>query len=245
MGEGTSWPAAGNIIAVILLMVSLLIVRPSKADEFVFAGRPNFLVGDIAADVLRVAYRRLGHTIKIEVLPAKRALAEANEGRFDGELARLVHVTKEYTNLRVVPVPVSAIRISVFSADPAVKISSWEDTKNYHAGAVIGFRYIESKIAGQRHTKTPTSLSLYRMLESGRVDIAIDSSLRGLKTIQQNGIKGVHLLSPPIEIVSEFHLLHKSKEYLIPKLTAILQDMENKGEIAKIYETHTARIRQD
>ncbi len=238
---------AGAFLKTIFLAASLTfsVCPASVADEFVFAGRPNFLVGDIAVEVLDKAYRRLGHTFRVQLLPPKRALVEANSGQLDGDIARLIHVTKEYSNLKVVPVPVSAIQISAFTRDPKIRIDDWKDLKNHHSGVVIGFRYIESRLEGHSHTKTTSALSLYRMLRSGRVDIAIDSSLRGLKTLQENDINGVFLLRPPIETVAEYHLLHKSNEYLIPKLTTVLGDMKRNGEIDRIYEKFINRLRRN
>jgi len=53
--------------------------------------------------IAREAFRRCGYTLKLQTLPAERALHHADKGITDGELARIKGMEDIYPNLVRVP----------------------------------------------------------------------------------------------------------------------------------------------
>ncbi len=48
--------------------------------------------------VMKKVYEQIGINAEIKKYPAKRALAQSNNGKVDGEVARIARVAKNYPN---------------------------------------------------------------------------------------------------------------------------------------------------
>lgn len=64
----------------------------------------------------------IGLQSKILYKPGERALISLNGGKVDGEVSRIFHINKKYTNLVRAPVSINYIEASMFSKDPNIKI---------------------------------------------------------------------------------------------------------------------------
>ncbi len=82
--------------------------------------------------------------------------------------------------------------------------------------------------------KVPDYGNLFRMLNNARVDIAISPRLNGRYQIKVLGITGIHELSPPVQKFELFHYLHKKNASLVSKLSVVLSDMRNSGELERL-----------
>lgn len=64
----------------------------------------NDPASDIAEQVLKQAYLRLGLQLQVKKLPGERSLYGANNGETDGELYRKIGMERDYPNLVIIPV---------------------------------------------------------------------------------------------------------------------------------------------
>ena len=77
--------------------------------------------------IYKEAFSRLGYGFKLVSQPGERAMIDANQGRVDGEAARIMNIdNKKYANLITVPHPITTTKDGAYSIDPSIKINGWE-----------------------------------------------------------------------------------------------------------------------
>jgi polar amino acid transport system substrate-binding protein len=188
----------------------------------------------ISEDILKEAYARIGISVTTQEFPGERAMRESNSGRLDGEVNRIRGIEKKYTNLRIVPVAINALRGMVFSKNPRLKIQKWDDLKHYIIGLRKGAKYAEYGTAGMNVLPATTNTMVFKMLERDRVDVAISTALEGSVTIRALGLKEVSMVEIPMVTLDLFHFLNRKHEDLIPQITRALEAMNREGRIAEI-----------
>lgn len=233
-------------VGIFLLNIVALQPKNLHADDakpaLILNSRKDFLIADVAIDVLREAYRAINIPVIFRYRPHNRALIEVENGAADGEVARLAHVVKKHANLRLVAVPIALSEIVVFSNEPELTIKSWQEVSRHRAVGLFGNRYIESQLKGQPHMLVEDSLTLFRMVRYERMEIAVIGKLEGLMALQKSGLDQIHMHDPPLESLPEYHVLHRKHEALIPILERQLKKMESEGRIEKIWTSHLKRL---
>ena len=143
-----------------------LATTPLRAQEkLVFTTFPSPGISLVFERVLRKAYQRIGITVEFRELPGERAIQIANEGKADGEAGRADVITKRYTNLVKIPVPIFLGKIVVFSKNVELPVNiGWKSLKPYRIGTLIGYIYIESNLQGMRYWIVPKSRLRYVFL---------------------------------------------------------------------------------
>ncbi|WP_027709162.1 hypothetical protein [Zooshikella ganghwensis] len=83
-------------ILVVVASVSLQLIstRAICGNKLTITGVENMYLTKISEPILVEAYTHLGFEVEIKLAPAERALAEANSGRFDGDLNRKIGLEK-------------------------------------------------------------------------------------------------------------------------------------------------------
>lgn len=74
------------------------------------------------------AFRPLGYRVELVVMPAERALREANAGAVDGDGARVEmneDVLAQYPNPVKVDVPIAAVNLAAFAMTAESPVSEW------------------------------------------------------------------------------------------------------------------------
>lgn len=216
---------------------------PSLAGQtLVLASREGALTNRFAELVLSKAYAQLDINIEFVPYPGARSIIEANVGRADGEVARLDFVLKQYTNLRKVPVPLFHSELSAFSNDRyKIDISDWQSLEGYSLTTVRGFKFVEKKLMDKSPRIVRTTAEAIQLIENDLVEVAVLNRFLGRLAIAEIDTKHVKVLNPPLERLPVFHLLHNKHELLIPKLTAVLENMERNGIIRSMWEGFTSR----
>ena len=74
------------------------------------------------------------------------------------------------------------------------------------------------------------------------MDIVIASDYIGLKNIKELNLKGIKRLEPFIARNNLYHYLHKKHKNLVPRITAVLQEMEKEGVIQQISEQTVTQL---
>ncbi|MBI3545656.1 MAG: transporter substrate-binding domain-containing protein [Gammaproteobacteria bacterium] len=175
------------------------------------------------------AFRRIGYTLKLEKLPAERALINANDGLADGDLTRIAGLESLYPNLIRVPEKLTQWEFTAFSKDSSVP-STWEAVRSHSVGHIRGWKIYEKNLAGAaRVTTTEDSVQLFRMLELNRIEVALYERWLGLALLKQQGVRNVHPISPPLAVREMFIYLNKRHTLLAPKLAQALRTLKREG----------------
>ena len=181
--------------------------------------------------LIKAVYAEMGIAVSLEILPSERSLQEANSGTYDAELGRVGGMLAGYPNLMYTSEPIMVIDlIAMAKKGSAVTISSAADLNKYKIGIIRGSKLPESFVAAKGLTaeSVPDPASLLKMLEAGRLDIALIPSniLASFASVAQVG--------PKLMSVPSYHILNKKHAALAPKFDAILKAMKADGRFAKL-----------
>lgn len=211
---------------------------PSAEDtrpELVFSTFPSLGVGELYERILTEAYGQLGYTVKINRMPGRRALHSSNSGVVDGEAARLTAIEKNCPNLIRVPTPVAHSELTAFTKDCEIESEKgWQSIGHYPVGTIRGYKLVEKRIAKMDYHLADSYDSLLKMLEAGRVRIAVFSRFDGLKALKNAKNHTVSAQEPPLATLPLHHYLHKKNRHLLPKIETVLSEMRSSGRLAEI-----------
>lgn len=188
---------------------------------------------DRVESALREAYGRLTPPWKTEfvAMPAARALVESNQGRMDGETARIAGLEAEYANLHCVAVPlyINTNSAFVFGAGRVAPDSLDALQQLGRVGIVGGWKTAEEATTGWRNVvRVSSHLSALQMLKLGRLDAFLGRSEDSVRTLLQQGVR---LADYPNQVVLRaplFHYLHQKHADLVPAITRELQQLQGK-----------------
>lgn len=188
--------------------------------------------------VMEEAFGRLQIPLLFQELSAERSLQLVSSGMDDAECCRIPNAIRDdYPDLLSVPVSFYAATFSAFSKDPSLQIKGWQDLKTYNVGVVTGWKILVDGVARVDpvgYTRVDTSKALFEMLALDRIDIATLGTRSGLKAIRELGLEGIHVLKPPLAEKKLYMQLHERHADLLPKITRVLQEMEDDGTMARL-----------
>jgi polar amino acid transport system substrate-binding protein len=231
-----------------MLSISYIFCSASYAIEAdaqvkLISGIQNEQTHALAKEVVRAAYERIGYRVKFEFFPGIRSLELANRGETDGDIARIAGTEKEFPNLRPVPTPVIHFQGIAFTKSVVRDIRSWDDLKGLRVGLIRGIRYSTIEAKGLNCFFAEDMTHLFRLLENGRIEVAIAVLDAGRIEIHANFQgSGIHVTGAPLYSAPLFHYVHNKNEYLIQALDRTLQEMESMGEIPRIHEDAIKRL---
>lgn len=189
-------------------------------------------------EVLTRAYRRLGYTITLEKMSAQRALIDAGQGLYDGELFRTSLVDHMYPDLIMVDVPCYEVDVRIYlPQEKRFPVSGWESLpKGYTLVSPFGIKYTDRIIRDNSLTATfvKTPEDAVGFVLSGKADFTFSTAN------MDEFIRARHLedklvrLDPPVDRVKIFHYLHKKNADLVPLIRDVLKAMHEDGTIAGI-----------
>lgn len=179
-----------------------------------------------AESQLREAYRRLGLKLVVEQLPGERSLVQANSGQLDGELYRKTGMDREYPNLVVVPVVLMTYEIVIFSQTTEFVVTGWESLRPFTIGFVRGIKIIQENTRDMKVEPVATMQQAFQKMTMGRTDIVVGNRISGLAVVQSLQLKDVRILQPSLASFPVYHYLHKKHEALVPKLAAVLRQVQ-------------------
>jgi polar amino acid transport system substrate-binding protein len=227
------------LIASILLLLAglaraaalpVLVLNDTNAPPYTTPDRSGFLDA-----VAGVAFRRAGVELKLVKLPAERALRNANAGIGDGDLVRIAGLEAQYPNLVRVPEKLIDWSFTAFSKEASIP-ARWEVIRQQQVGHIKGWKIYEQQLAGAPHViSVDDAAQLFRLLELGRIEVALHERWLGDALVRQQGIMGVHALEPPLATREMFIYLHKRHAALVPRLAAALRAIKAEGLYDRLY----------
>jgi len=225
------------------VLLLLITTHTTLATEtLIFSGIKGAVNSEIGMEVLSVAYSRLGIKIKYRPLPGERSIRSSNSGKVDGEVFRIANMQKRYKNLIPVPTQINTLPAIAYSKNKNIKINGWASLKPYRLGIQVGIKFAERGTKDMKPIRVDSNKQLFKMLDTGRIDIAIAAQSNGIKAITQIKSKQIYPLSPSIDEYPLYHYLHKKNSHLVDKLNAVLIKMTQRGEIKAVREKHLKKL---
>jgi len=222
---------------VVVIVMTVLLSKSVSADQqtltVAYPPEKNAF-HDAAAAIIREAYKKLGIRIVFKTLPGERSLQLSNEGIIDGELVRIAGIDEEYQNLIRVPVSHVTAEQMAFGRDATIAIHGWQSLARYKLAFHRGYKVAEENTKNMNRYETRTDEAAFRMVTSGRMDLALANRFTGAKIIDDLKLTNVVMLTPPVEVDPLFHYLNKKHAMLVPRITAVLNRMKAVGEMKAI-----------
>ena len=216
------------ILALSLAWPHLALAQPSV----VIASRDTTLVNRFVEDVLTKVYARLGIQVTYKLFPGAQSVTEANQGRADGEAARLQTVLGDYPNLRLVPVPLFMSDLSAFvHADTPADIDGWDSMAHYTTTTIDGFKFVKNKLAPYNPMIVQTTQEAVTLVETQQKQVAVLNRFLGVLAVAKTKAKNVKVVNPPLHSLPVYHLVHKKHETLVPKLADVMTAMKEDGSL--------------
>lgn len=190
----------------------------------------------VAGKLLTEIYRRAGIDLKIQVLPSARAGLMAASGQLDGELIRVRNYGLDHPLLiRVDP---AFYRVSVRAytlVDRHIDIRSRADLMHYSIGAIRGMPYVKEFVGDHAQLSlTQRPVQMFRMLQAGRVDAVISTSISARSTIEQLQIGALVAASPELGTLDLHHYLHVKHASIAARVSELIQKMKSSGELDRL-----------
>lgn len=221
-----------GLLLVAVVMSSSNIARSDTLTLTTVKNSPDSFLGEV---IVKKTYAKLGIEVTILRYPAERALRSANQGAVDGEVQRIGAIAKIYPNLIRIEPAINSLEAGVFTIDSNFAVEGWESVRPYKIGIIRGIKFAERGTEGMRRDIVGDYQSLFRMIQNKRFDIAVIPRFNGIYQQKRLGFKGIRELTPPIEKHPLYHYLHKKHADLVPEISAVLNEMNQSGELAAIH----------
>lgn len=186
-------------------------------------------IPDQTIELIKRAYNEHGFEPQIHYMPALRALRQAEHSQeFDAVLLREPQAENHLSQHIKIDVPLKRLFHVAYSTRANMEISDWQSLHRYRVVCVRGFISINQALAKHPQKEIVTSShQAMRMLELGRVDLAILPDVFGRYEIEQHG----HTQVKAVAISGQtylYHFLHKDYRDLAPALTeSLTQQLEH------------------
>jgi len=192
--------------------------------------------GDGFADlVVTEAFRRAGLQLRLEKLPAARALRLADAGLEDGELARAAGIEKFYPNLVRVPEKLGVWVLAAFSKNAAIP-GEFPAMRSHVVGLIRGWKGFEDEMTGApRVVAAEDAEQLFRLLALDRIEVALFARDVGSAMIQRKALHGIHLLQPTLGQRDVYIYLHKRHAADAPRIADALRALKAEGYYQRLY----------
>lgn len=226
-------------LRVFLLIASLIAVVGSAfaENQTITIGTNNTPLDRKALQLLsQEAFRRIGVESKLISAPSERSLHMANQGEVDGEGLRIAGLSAQYPSLIQVPERFIGISFVAFSKDAMIALDhGFESLKPYRVAFIAGWKMFEANASGAKVVnRVGTPEQLFRMLDGGRIDLALYTRADGIAMLRSMGLSSVAPISPALKDVDMYLYLHKKHEALVPLIAGALRHMKADGTYNRI-----------
>jgi polar amino acid transport system substrate-binding protein len=225
-----------SVIAVFLLLASFLTTAYADTPTITVSTNNTPLDRKALQELSQEAFRRVGVDFKLVSLPSERSLHSANLGEVDGEGLRVAGLSSQYPNLIQVPERYIGVSFVAFSKDARIRLDNgWDSLKPYSVAFITGWKMFEANASGARVVnKVDKPEQMFRMLDGGRVDLALYTRADGIALARSMGLASIAPLFPSLKEVDMYLYLNKKHEALAPKLAQVLKDMKADGTYNRI-----------
>ncbi len=233
MRRQTSWLLSMTALIAGLTMSTTTWAREEPRFDIAFpdVNRPSTAA---AQKILLIAYAQMGIKANFIAMPAARAMSMWSAGKLDAFSAKIIDSGLPDSVKSSVPIILE--EAVVFTSRKNFTVDGYDSLKPYLVGYVNGVTYFEDRLKNVPQKETAPNLeSLFRKLDAGRTDVAVDSRF-AFCLVQKLGLNHIRILEPSLERRPGYHFLHSRHQHLLSKLDDILQAMEKDGSIKRIQE---------
>ncbi|BEU03942.1 ABC transporter substrate-binding protein [Agarivorans sp. OAG1] len=188
--------------------------------------------------VLTAIYKKLGLSIEVNPLPAKRAQLEASNGMLDGEVMRIWSYGEQNPQLVRVPTPYYSLNTTAFYlSERALAISTLSDLERYKLVVVRGVKHTADVTANHKYVEQLSSTDkLLSFVHRGRADVALTNKVDGLVASKRLKLNEHIAYSAPLAVFPLYHYIHERERHLVAKVDEVIQAMLRSGELAQVIE---------
>ncbi|MGR9107726.1 MAG: substrate-binding periplasmic protein [Gammaproteobacteria bacterium] len=219
---------------VVVLLLQTLVNPMLCARELTLASLENSADAAIGETILKDAYLKLGIEIRIAYYPAERVIRLAATGQVDGEAQHIEDGGEHHPTLIPINTAIHYLEAAVFGRSLDFKPSGWESLRPYRIGMIRSIRFVDSRTREMNSHWVNSYSSLFKMLENGRLDLAVAPRTDGLRYLWHSEMGAVRELHPPVACFPLFHTLHEKNRDLVEPIAEILAEMERHGELLRI-----------
>jgi polar amino acid transport system substrate-binding protein len=225
-----------STIAILVFMMSCLATAFAGNLTITVSTNNTPLDRKALQELSQEAFRRIGVDFKLVSLPSERSLHSANQGEVDGEGLRVAGLSSQYPNLVQVPERYIGVSFVAFAKDATIKLDNgWDSLKPFSVTFITGWKMFEANASGARVVnKVDKPEQMFRMLDGGRVDLALYTRADGIALTRSLGLASIAPLFPSLKEVDMYLYLNKKHEALAPKLAQALKDMKADGTYNRI-----------
>lgn len=217
-----------------ILAVLLLLALPAQAQELQLSVIANNATHLEAWHIAQQALRRAGSGAVAREVPAERALAMANSGVTDGDVARVETVGQMYPELLRVPEPSLYYQAYAFAYNRLDTSAGWESLRGHTVCLRRGIKIFELRTEGMQRQVLEDEKSILRMLRSGGCDVALLERNNPDVIAATQADPPLYRLAPPLEGVPLYIYLHKRHAALVPRVAQALRQMRLDGTLPRM-----------
>lgn len=188
--------------------------------------------------LLSAVYQDIGVEAEFRLVPAERALALVNAGKFDAEVGRIRAHTNKYPQLFYTSEPLLDIQLLALThKNSTLQLTNPQELRGKRIGFLLGMSVAQSYSArhGLKALAVPTHLQLAKMLELNRLDLVLMGSAFADSPVFQ--------VAKPVLLLSSdqvFHIFHQQHAALGPQFDLALLQMKKDGRYQKLLKDLTA-----
>lgn len=208
----------------------------SPKIDFHFASIQFLIEQEVGRIVLAQIYKNVGLNIDISPLPGDRAQFVARSGNKDGEIMRiwtygeenesLIRVPTSYYYLETMPFVIKGRKILIRKAT---------DLGNYKLAKVRGVKHTNNITKGLTDVYEMNSTeNIFKLLRSGRVDIALTNTLDGNLVSKRLGYDDIQPLATPLAKLPLYHYIHKKNKHLVPIIDKEIKRLKISGVLEQL-----------
>jgi len=216
----------------VLLIVLSVFSLASFAKEYRVLTGLKAPMSDYSEAIQTEMFQRIGHSVIQKLIPAGRAIQLTSEGVFDGSCCRIKKITRIFPSTVIVPERFFSLNFTAFTNKEGIDIQKWADIKPYNVASVEGFKLIQmkvNKVNPKSFRKLPDSTAMFKMLDSGRIDVALLNYVDAKLLIKKLKLKNIKATLPVLSSVPVYLTLHKSNSDLVTPLDKALKAMKKDG----------------
>lgn len=216
------------------LALLLFLSLPLRAEELQLSVIANNPTHEGAWRVVQAAAKRAGIPVAARSVPAERALALANSGATDGDVARIEGLEKQYPHLLRVTEPVYQFSAYAFALSKLEVSAGWESLRGHGICMRRGIKLFELRTESMPRQLLDDEASILRMLRNGGCELALLEPNNPVVKAELAARPPLYKLLPPLEVAPLYLYLHRSHAALAPRFAEALKQMRQDGTLQKI-----------
>lgn len=224
-----------GICRTVIFLAAFAASVPALAETIVLSRSSASVLGSGAEQVLRVAYGRAGIPLRVVQMPRQRSLVATVAGETDGEVIRDAEEINRHPEFRRLEPPVAYNEIAAFVRKES-SIQELDDLQQYSVVYLNGIN-AHRELAATARVAVPveTPDQLLKVLDSGRVDVALINPLGARVRLASGAYQNVHPDGFVLRSEALFHYLHQDQAGIAENIETALQEMAENGEIDRAF----------